>query len=187
MKGKLRYILIAIAVIIVIVIALPFLISVNQFRPTIEQKLSTALGRQVQVGNLSLSILSGSLGADDLSIADDPAFSKSAFLTAKSLNVGVELMPLIFSRALHVTGVTIDKPEVTLIKNPAGRWNFSSLASGSSSKSAAPASSSSSAPSDLVIGKIEMKNGSLILGSTNSPKRATYDDLNFEATNVSLA
>lgn len=187
MKGKLRYILIAVAVIVVILIALPFLISVNQFRPTIEEKLSTALGRQVQVGNLSLSIFSGSLGADDLSIADDPAFSKSAFLTAKSLNVGVELMPLIFSRALHVTGVTIDKPEVTLIKNPAGRWNFSSLASGSSSKSAAPASSSSSAPSDLVIGKIEMKNGSLILGSTNSPKRATYDDLNFEATKVSLA
>jgi AsmA protein len=187
MKGKLRYILIAIAVIVVIVIALPFLISVNQFRPTIEEKLSSALGRQVQVGNLSLSILSGSLGADDLSIADDPAFGKSAFLTAKSLKVGVELMPLIFSRALHVTGVTIDKPEVTLIKNPAGRWNFSSLASGSSSKSAAPGSSSSVAPSDLVIGKIEMKNGSLILGSTNSPKRATYDDLNFEATNVSLA
>ena len=189
MKGKLRYILIAVAVIVVIVIALPFLISVNQFRPTIEEKLSAALGRQVQVGNLSLSILSGSLGADDLSIADDPAFSKSAFLTAKSLNVGVELMPLIFSRALHVTGVTIDKPEVTLIKNPAGRWNFSSLASGSSSKPAAPASSSSgaSAPSDLVIGKIEMKNGSLILGSTNSSKRATYNDLNFEATNVSLA
>ncbi len=187
MKGKLRYILIAIAVIVVIVIALPFLISVNQFRPTIEEKLSTALGRQVQVGNLSLSIFSGSLGADDLSIADDPAFGKSAFLTAKSLNVGVELMPLIFSRALHVTGVTIDKPEVTLIKNPAGRWNFSSLSSGSSSKSAAPASSSSTAPSDLVIGKIEMKNGSLILGSTNSSKRATYDDLNFEATNVSLA
>ena len=169
MKGKLRYVLIAIAVIVVIVIALPFLISVNQFRPTIEEKLSTALGRQVQVGNLSLSILSGSLGADDLSIADDPAFGKSAFLTAKSLRVGVELMPLIFSRALHVTGVTIDKPEVTLIKNPAGRWNFSSLASGSSSKSAAPASSSSSAgASDLVIGKIDMKNGSLILGSTNS-------------------
>jgi AsmA protein len=187
MKGKLRYVLIAIAVIVVIVIALPFLISVNQFRPTIEEKLSTALGRQVQVGNLSLSIVSGSLGADDLSIADDPAFSKSAFLIAKSLKVGVELMPLIFSRALHVTGVTIDKPEVTLIKNPAGRWNFSSLASGSSSKSTAPASSSSSAPPELVIGKIEMKSGSLILGSTNSPKRATYDDLNFEAKNVSLA
>jgi AsmA protein len=196
MKGKLRYILIAIAVIVVIVLALPFLISVNQFRPTIEEKLSAALGRQVHVGNLSLSILSGSLGADDLSIADDPAFSKSAFLTAKSLNVGVELMPLIFSRALHVTGVTIDKPEVTLLKNPAGRWNFSSLASGPGNKSApaatsAPATSSapasSSAPSDLVIGKIEMKDGRLILGATNLPKRTIYDDLNFEATNVSLA
>ena len=202
MKGKLRYILIAIAAVVVIVLAIPFFISVNQFRPTIEEKLSAALGRQVQVGNLSLSILSGSLGADDLSIADDPAFSKSAFLNAKSLKVGVELMPLIFSRALHVTGVTIEKPEITLLKNPAGRWNASSLASGSSSapKSAAPAapsgsstgsstgkSAGTSAPPDLVIGKIELKDGRLILGDTNSTKRTIYDNLDFEATDVSLA
>lgn len=184
MKGKLKYILIAIAVVIVLILALPFFISVNQFRPTIEQKLSAALGREVKVGNLSLSIFSGSLGADDLAIADDPAFSKANFLQAKSLKVGVELMPLIFSRALHVTGATIEKPEVTLLKNPAGRWNFSSLASGSSSK-AAPASSSSGAP-DVSIGKIELKDGRLVLGDTNSTKRTIYDSLDFEATDISL-
>ena len=184
MNAKLKYLLIAAAALIVIVLALPFLISVNQFRPTIQQKLTDALGRQVQVGNLSLSILSGSLGADDLSIADDPAFSKAAFLQAKSLKVGVELMPLIFSRALHVTGVTIEKPEVTLLKNPAGRWNFSSLAAGSSPKSA-PSSSTSAAP-DLVIGKIELKDGRLVLGDTNSTKRTIYDNLDFDATDVSL-
>jgi len=82
MKKAIRYGLIAIGIIVLILIALPFFISINQCRPTIEEKLTTALGRQVQVGNLSLSILSGSLSADDLSIADDPAFSKSPFLTA---------------------------------------------------------------------------------------------------------
>lgn len=184
MNAKLKYLLIAAAALIVIILVLPFLISVNQFRPTIQQKLTDALGRQVQVGNLSLSILSGSLGADDLSIADDPAFSKAAFLQAKSLKVGVELMPLIFSRALHVTGVTIEKPEVTFLKNPAGRWNFSSLAAGSSPKPA-PSSSTSATP-DLVIGKIELKDGRLVLGDTNSTKRTIYDNLDFDATDVSL-
>jgi AsmA protein len=51
--------------------------------------LTAALGRQVKVGNLSLSLLSGGVTADNISIADDPAFSKTPFVQAKSLNVGV--------------------------------------------------------------------------------------------------
>jgi AsmA protein len=69
---------------------------VNSFRPKIESEASTALGRQVTVGNLSLSILSDRLAAEKIAIADDPAFGKKPFVTAKSLKVGVELMPLIF-------------------------------------------------------------------------------------------
>ena len=86
-------------------------------------------GREVKVGNLSLSILSGSVSAEDLSIADDPAFSKDPFIRAKSLKVGVEVMPLIFSKTLHVTDITLDKPEIALLRDASGKWNFSSLGS----------------------------------------------------------
>ena len=89
---------IVVAVLLLIIIAIPFLINVNSFRPKLESALTEALGREVKVGNLSLSILSGSVSAEDLSIADDPAFSKDAFIRAKSLKVGVEVMPLIFSK-----------------------------------------------------------------------------------------
>jgi len=67
------------------------------------------------VGNLSLSILSGSVSAENLSIADDPAFSKDPFIRAKALQVGVEVMPLIFSKTLHVTEITLDQPEIFLL------------------------------------------------------------------------
>ena len=97
MKHVLKIVAIVLAVLIVIVIALPFFIDANLFRPRIESELTSALGRQVKVGNLSLSILKGGVTADDISIADDPAFNKAPFVKAKSLNVGVELMPLIFS------------------------------------------------------------------------------------------
>jgi len=97
--GKLlRNIVIAGVVIVVILFALPFFINVNSFKPKIESELSTALARTATVGNLSLSILTGSVTAEDISIADDPAFSKSPFLTAKSIQIGVELLPLIFSK-----------------------------------------------------------------------------------------
>jgi AsmA protein len=127
MSRTARVILIIIGVLIVLVIIAPFLIPVNEFRPTIEQKASTALGRKVDLGNLSLSLLSGSLTADNLSVADDPKFNSSPFLTAKSIKVGVELIPLITSKQLNITGITIDNPEVTLIRDPKGEWNYSSF------------------------------------------------------------
>src|SRR5271165_3272723 len=124
-KRWLRIAGIAVAVLLVILVALPFVINVNSLRPKIESEASSALGRQVTVGNLSLSILSGSVGADNIAIMDDPAFSKSPFITAKSLKVGVELMPLIFSKHLNVTRIALNQPQITLIKAPNGVWNFS--------------------------------------------------------------
>jgi uncharacterized protein involved in outer membrane biogenesis len=126
-KRWLRIAGIAGAVLLAILVALPFLINVNSFRPKIESEASSALGRQVTVGNLSLSILSGSVGAENIAIMDDPAFSKSSFITAKSLKVGVELMPLIFSKQLKVTEITLEQPQITLLKAANGTWNFSSL------------------------------------------------------------
>ena len=129
MKRILKIVGIVVAVLLLVVIALPFLINVNSFRPKLESALTDALGREVKVGNLSLSILSGSVSAEDLSIADDPAFSKDPFIRAKSLKVGVEVMPLIFSKTLHVTDITLDKPEIALLRDASGKWNFSSLGS----------------------------------------------------------
>ena len=131
MKPILKIAAIALAILLVIVIAIPFLIDVNRFRPQIEAQLSSGLGRQVTVGNLSLSLLSGSVKADNIVIADDPAFSKSAFITANSLKVGVELLPLILSKQLNVTEITLEQPEITLLKAASGKWNFSSLGAAS--------------------------------------------------------
>ena len=74
---------------IIVIIALPLFIDANQFKPTLETDLATALGRKVSIGNINLSIFSGGVTVDDVSIADDPSFSSSPFLTAKELSVGV--------------------------------------------------------------------------------------------------
>ena len=138
MKRTLKIVGIVIVIIIVIAIALPLFINVNTFRPRLESELTDALGRPVTVGNLSLSIFSGSVGADNIAIADDPAFSKSPFVQAKSLKVGVEVMPLIFSKTLNVTNLTLDQPDIVLLRSPAGTWNFSSLGGTNANKTTAP-------------------------------------------------
>ena len=183
----LKWIAIVVVVLIVILLVLPFLIPVNSFRPTIEAKASEALGRKVSLGNLSLSILGGSVGIDNLSIADDAKFESGPFLTAKSVKVGVELMPLIFSKQLNVTEISIENPKVTMLKDPSGKWNFSSIGGGSSRAPAQkPAQSSGSNAQALSIAKLTLEDGQITLGNTNSSKRSVYTKVNLTATDVAM-
>ncbi len=179
---------IVVALLIVIVIAVPFLINVNDFRPQIESNLSSALGRTVKVGNLSLSILSGSVEANELSIADDPKFSNTAFLQAKMLGVGVELMPLIFSKELHVTHLTIDQPQIVLLRNRDGVWNFSSIGNQAAQPANAPAKNGGGgAPGNLSVAMLELKNGKITVGSVPARRNPiVYEKLNVSVKNFSF-
>jgi AsmA protein len=183
MSSKLKWVAIAVVALIVILFILPFLIPVNKFRPTIESKASDALGRKVELGNLSLSILSGSLGIDAISVSDDPKFSNAPFLTAKSVKVGVELMPLIFSQQVNVTNIEIVNPQVVMLKNPSGQWNFSSIGG---SNNAAPKTASGGSSPSVSIGKLELKDGQITLGNTNSQKRSVYSNVNLKASDVAM-
>jgi AsmA protein len=183
-RRALRIGAIGVGVLLVVLIIIPFFVDVNAFRPKLESELSTALGRQVKVGNLGLSLLSGAVTADDISISDDPAFSKDAFVTAKSLKVGVEVMPLIFSKTLHITGITLKKPQITLLQGPGGRWNFSSIGGNAASSHAAKPEQSSTGA--LSVDKLKVDDGSVVVGTANSAQKPhTYDKVDIEVTNFS--
>ena len=184
-KHTLKIAGIVVAAVVVILIALPLFINVNSFRPKIESELTNALGRPVTLGELSLSLFSGKVGVENVSVADDPAFSKSPFITAKSLEVAVELMPLIFSKQLNVTGIVLDEPQITLLKGSSGTWNFSSLGGTSKNKPAEPANAGAS--QNLSIAKLEIRDGKLAVGKANSTaKPQVYDKLNAEVKDFSF-
>ena len=181
-KPVYKVLAIAAALLIVVAIALPFLVNVNSFRPQIESNLSSALGRPVKVGNLDLSIFSGSVKADELSIADDPKFSSTPFIQAKSLKVGVELLPLIFSKQLNVTHLSIDQPQINLLRGRDGAWNFSSLGNQSAQSAQAakaPEKKASGAPANISVAKLDIVDGTVTLGSlTGKRKPIVYDKVN---------
>jgi AsmA protein len=183
MNRKLKIAAIVVGALILIVILVPFFINANSFRPKLESELSSSLGRQVKVGNLSLSLFSGSVKADDISIADDSAFSQTPFVQAKSLKVGVELMPLIFSKALNVTDLTLNQPEINLVRSQDGeKWNFSSLGNQSATAANSPPVSgngSASSNPNLSIEKFEVSDGQMTVsraGSSEKPR--VYDKVN---------
>src|SRR5579862_409239 len=182
----------AIAGIIVLsAIALWLFFDPDQFRPRLEAAMGGAVGRKVSLGHIHLSLLSGSLAIDDVSIGDDPAFGADPFVAAKAVSVGVDVMPLILSRSLHVDSFRLEQPRVTLIRSTGGAWNFSGL-SGATASSSKPAGSSTNASSgaDVSIRKITIADGQVRVGSTGASagrdKVRVYDHVNVELTNVSL-
>jgi AsmA protein len=182
---------IVIAAVIVILLCVPLFINANSFRPNLESELTQTLGRQVKLGNLSVSIFSGSVNADDISIADDPTFSKAEFVHAKALKVGVELMPLIFSKTLNVTELTLKQPEINLVRSQNGeKWNFSSL--GNNAEAAQPAqptsaNAPSSGPPKLSVNKLKVSNGRVSISQLGSaqPSRI-YDKVDVEVSHFSF-
>jgi AsmA protein len=177
-----------VVVLFLIVLALPLLINANQFKPTLQTQLGSALGRSVGVGDISLSIISGGVTVSDVSIGDDPAFSKSPFLTAKAVSVGVEMLPLIFSKKLEVRSLTVKDPEVNLIHAANGTWNYSSLGGNASTAKSAPKSSEPSpgAAGSLSVGKISIENGKIIVSAAgSSAKPSIYQNVSLEASDLS--
>ncbi len=172
---------ICVAAVLVLLLVLPFVIPVNSFRPKIETMLTEALGRKVTLGNLSLSIIGGSVGVSDVKIADDPAFSQAPFITAKSLNIGVELIPLIFSKQLNVTDIVLEEPQITLLKAANGTWNFSSVGG----KKTANEPEKGGRTTQLSVAKLEVKDGKLAVGKANDPKPQVYEKLNATMKNFS--
>src|SRR5580704_16869281 len=171
-------ILVAVVVLFfLVVLLLPLLLNPNTFRPTLETQLSTALGRKVTLGNLSFSFFSGSLVADNISIADDPAFSSKPFLQAQSLHIGVEVAPLLFHRQLLVTSFVADSPSLNLVHNAQGIWNFSNI--GSNAASRTQNTQKESALPNFTVGQMKVENGTAMVSdvpSTGPP--FTYGKLN---------
>ncbi|MGB6844704.1 MAG: AsmA family protein [Candidatus Acidiferrales bacterium] len=182
---------VVVALLIVIILALPLFVNANQFKPQIESNLTSALGRQVSIGNLSLAIFSGGVTVDDVSVADDPAFSSAAFLQAKQLTVGVELLPLIFSKRVEVRSFSIDRPSVTLLKSHGGVWNFSTLGSGiakGSQANPAPAAKSDAASSstDFSVQELKISDGTITVGAVGSrEKPSVYQNVDLDASDLS--
>ena len=169
------------ALLVAAVAAATFLIDPNHFRPMLEQELTKSLGREVKLGDLNLSVLSGSVTANDLSIADDPAYSHEAFVKAKSLGVGVELWPLLTSRQLHVTGLTIEQPSIALIQFPNGEWNFSKLGGDKAPAKPAAVPAPTSSPMDLSVKLVKITGGHFsVLRVGGHARPLVLDDVNLE-------
>jgi AsmA protein len=179
----------AVAILVVVGLALiPLLVNAGKIRPAVEKQLTVALGRSVELGDLNLSVLSRSLVARDLRIADDPAFSTSAFLTAKELRIGAALIPLIFSHQVKLQSLEVESPQINLIRSSSGSWNFSSIGHATAASNAKRPSASFPSLPVFSVGRITVKDGRVLIGALPAHgEPGVYDQVNFTAHDFSFA
>jgi AsmA protein len=188
MKSKRIWVVLAVVVGVILIglLALEHFLDADTYHGRIEAALSDVLGRQVQLGHLSFSIFSGSLEAATPSIADDPAFSHQPFLTAQDIKIGVKTWDLVFDHQLHVTGLTVDQPKITLLRRADGVWNYSSL--GSKGQPSATGAAGGSLLPNLTVNRLDIKDGTLTVGTLPTQGQPhVYSNVNVSAKSFSFA
>ena len=171
----------AVLVVMAILMALSFLLDVDRYRPEAEQRATAALGRQVSIGKLKLTLLKGGLTAENLTIADDPQFGTDPFLTSSSVNIGVDLPGLIFHKQLNVHSFLIHAPKLVLVQDAQGKWNYSTLSKNTGSN----APSAGGGTPEFTIGKFTLDDGEVLVRHLGTGRTSEYSKLRLVAENIS--
>jgi len=114
-------------VLIVCVAVFAATFDINRYRGTIQSDLAKRLGRSVSLGEIHLSVFPPRFVVHDSTITDDPKFNtQRPSVHAQELAISVKLLPLL-KKSIEIDSLYLQRPVVELIKNPEGKWNFSSL------------------------------------------------------------
>lgn len=117
----------ALVLIVGIVLALPFLVDLSRYQDQYKPAIEAALNRKIQLQEIRLTVWPR-LGArvTGFTVLDDPAFGAGPFASLASLDVGVQLRPLLSGR-VEVEEITLRQPVITVVKNSNGVLNVSTI------------------------------------------------------------
>lgn len=141
-------------------------------------RLSASLGRQVDTGAVSVRLLPRPRATfEDVRVAGLPG--EPPLLRAQRVNASVALWPLLKSRGktVEITSLTLDQPEVALVREPGGKWSFQGLGTGGSGKGG---------KGRTTIESATVRGGTLqiIDGASRPPSRVTVTDIDARARNL---
>ena len=179
-KKVLIYSAITLLMIIVVLLVLPFVVNLDKYISKITGPASKAVGRQVSIDHLRLTILTG-LGVElkGVSVAETKP-SKTPFVHIEGVDVGVKLLPLL-KKEIAISKVIITKPDINIIRYADGTYNFSDLMKKTSEKptettAAKPEEKggTSGIPKGFSLGKLAITDGRVSITDIDNKKEHSY-------------
>ena len=164
-----RKLTIVAAVLVVVIALVAFALSnldtlIADNKDRIVAQIADALGREVEVAEIGVSLWPGiGVRLSGFRVADDPAFSTEDFVRAEAARLDVALWPLL-SRDIRVTRFVLQKPEIRIIRDADGRFNFESLtptpaAEATGEPGATPAEEQAGLP--LLVALLDIEDGAV--------------------------
>jgi hypothetical protein len=99
----------------------------QRLRTRIVRSISLALGRQVDVGSVTLRLLpQPGFELEGFVVHDDPAFGAEPVLQSSDVVALVRVSSLLRGR-LEIARLSLAEPSLNLVRNPEGRWNLENL------------------------------------------------------------
>jgi AsmA protein len=113
------------SVLVLAVLNINFLVRRN--KDYLIRQAEQALGRKITMDEIDVTLWPVGARLVNFALADDPAFSADAFLSAKDLRVDVRLLPLLIGQ-FRLKGMVLESPLIAIVRDARGRYNFASHA-----------------------------------------------------------
>jgi AsmA protein len=178
-------------------IIIPFFIDLNNYKGTIEKKVSETVNRPFKInGPIKLSLFPVAVVAfTDLHLGNPVGYEEKDFLSIKGFDLRIKLLPLL-KKEVQVKRFAIVEPQITLVKSKNGQVNWEGLGKGTETKDAAPATPVKDAPKNgspsslpiksLSVEEFSVKNAALLWVDHQQGTRKEIKELNLNCKEISL-
>jgi AsmA protein len=186
-----------IILVIAALLIIPMFVDIQKYKPEIEKKVAEATGRPFNLGgDLSLSLFPwAGISLSDLHLGNPPDFKEKDFVTIKSFEVRVKLLPLI-SKDIQVKRFILKGPRIVLVRLKDGKGNWEGLGKPSGKPAPAPAKEvkrpSKKKPGmalpikSLAVGEFAITEGNVLWIDRAKGERKEISDMNLRLKDVSF-
>jgi uncharacterized protein involved in outer membrane biogenesis len=141
---------IAAAVLIALILVIPALLNLDRYRPRVISYVRERSGKEVEIGQLSLTLFPLTIRVDDFGMKNPPSFPPGDVVRVARIEAKIDPRALLHRRVV-IESLVLDKPIIHLISDRDSAWNFELV------QSKVPQKDFSLG----VIAKVEIKNAQL--------------------------
>jgi len=187
-----------VVLVILALLIIPAFMDIQKYKPHIEAQVSEATGRPFTLGgDLSLSLFPwAGVSLSDMRLGSPDGFAEKNFVTVKSFEVRVKLLPLI-AKDIQVKRFSLAGPRIVLERLEDGRVNWEGIGKAPEETAPADVPKEKKAPSEkapfeafpikaLAVAEFAITDGSVLWIDQGQEARKEISDVTLRLTDVSL-